>query len=174
MVCPYSSSLYFYSPSGGFVWCVCMWRYYDEKGWAVVFDGWLNRLGGIGERTRVGIAVFFYFIFYCFEIGLLIFSLALVFVIFPFLAPIFLFELFGLKFFVFCLKLFPHIHSPRYIIFFHFLIRIYTCGGLPRLVPVSFAAAFLSVFCFIVFCLQRFLSSVLFFSTFDSIFCKFV
>jgi len=48
----------------------------------VVFDDLLNHLGGIDERPWVGIAVFdlvFFFFFFFFEIGLLIFSFALVF-----------------------------------------------------------------------------------------------
>ena len=109
--------------------------------WAVVFDDWLNHLGGIDERPWVGIAVFDLVFFF---LKLVFWFLALRwFLIIPlsyFLAPIFSFELFGLKVFFsfgFCLKtLFPHIHSPRYIIFLHFLIRIYTCGGFPRLGPL--------------------------------------
>lgn len=96
LICP---PVYFYYSSGGFVWCLrvkILWW----KDWVVVF-WWLIESFGRHWWKALGWHSGFLISFSFFEIGLLIFSFCVGFLLFLsyFLAPIFSFELFGLKFF---------------------------------------------------------------------------
>lgn len=130
------------------------------KRWVVVFDDWLNHLGGFGSLLfsfRGGSSTdpgwhsgCFLSAWFFFEICLLIFSFALI-----FLSSCFSFEHFGLVWFWFFLfkNSFLAYILHGIIFFFHFLIRIYIpVAGFPGWSPSPLRRPFwvFLLYCFLL------------------------